>query len=259
MIEQICGICLIAYNRQELAEQYADSLGLRLIAWFWHPDAWRPSWALYTDSVKKCLLQLSGTQNAKTWLLHLGGAIPVFPVPGVAQANMGHVYEASVLATEVDKALPKDTGWLAISGHSYGGAITSILAFPNENHPTTTLPGEYMTFGSPRTFFGSSVQGARGLIARVSGNGDDPVAHLPPKHLSLVPGVGLVTKKVAQQLAEWVHVGYSVQVNDNGVLNYNGPEQDLETFYELCSGVLTDWGNHPLAKYLERIAAFYGV
>lgn len=255
--EQTLLLKCLAADREDLATRIAGQLGASVQFWHWAPNGPRPSWALYATADGHCLVTVSGTQNKRQIILHLGGAIPVFPIPGVGQVQMLHWALAKEVAEAVEGHLPEGAVGLDWSGHSYGGSMVTLLSAVSGSGPVWSLPSQYMTFGAPRSFFASRLPTPRGPLVRVSGQNDDPVAHMPPKHLSVLPGVGWLTKKLLGLTIEWQHLGLTVHVTDDGTWNVVGKNVDDEGIIDLAKSMVTGWFNHPIAAYLRRVAQIY--
>lgn len=255
--EQALLLAALSANRRELAVFAAAEMGMRLVTWFYQDYTLVPSWALYDDERGNSLVTLSGTQNPQQCLLHLGGAIPVFPIPGLGQCNMLHYDWGGKVLKEALGPAKSFHKTVHLSGHSYGGSIVSLMAEKTAWANNVGVPGEAMSFAAPRSWFGSQEGFQSVPLVRVSGFHDDPVPHIPPQHMSIVPGAGFVLKKIVGLLASWYHVGVVFHLNERGGITELAANTDDEHLSELPELVLTGWGNHAIAEYLRRIELNY--
>jgi hypothetical protein len=259
MLEQAVLLECLSTNRLDVADQIGEEDGFFLIGSKWNPDSWAPSWALYSDGTGNVLLNISGTQNSDQCLAHLGGSVGVFPLPGVGQMNAAHYALLQQVLREANPYMRPNASALYVSGHSYGGSLTSILCCAGGPTPLQSLPFQGMTFGAPRSFFGALPTRRRGPLVRLSKQNNDPVAHLPPQHLCLAPGIGFVTKRLIGLLCEWGHIGRTCHIDDNGILTILGDDYDDEGIVWLARSCINGWGNHPIASYMEKLALSFGV
>lgn len=251
--EQALLLCCLSANNKTLAGLAAAEMGLSIFEWHYEDFVFVPSYAMYSDHRDNYLLTLSGTQNPQQCLLHLGGAIPVLPVPGLPQMNLLHYgWGRKILRTAL-QPVKSTVRTLHLTGHSYGGSVVSLMAEKATWDGEVGMPGEAMTFAAPRSFFGSVGAFQFIPLVRVSGFHDDPVPHLPPQHMSVVPGAGFVLKKLLGLLASWFHVGRTVHLTEQGGITTLGLNVDDEPLSELPELVLTGFGNHKIAEYLRRI------
>lgn len=258
MFEQALLLECIHSDSRETAVQIAGFGGFTLTSWWYQPDLTDPSWAMYTDQRGRLLLTVAGTQSLEQATQHLTGAVPLAPFPGAQATIADHGEAAARLADAVAEFVPKRTPTIDYSGHSYGASVAQIM-WKNAALPEAlNLPGDCMTFGSCRSFFGPPPPIKRGSCVRVSNQGIDPVAHIPPKRYNLAPFVGDLAGLILGVEVGWTHVGYTVHLREGGEVVNVGTDVDDEDLLETASALSQGFSGHYLSRYLDRLSRHFG-
>jgi hypothetical protein len=258
MFEQALLLAAISFNQDALGSAVAESGGYHLSEWVYQPDSKLPSFALYEDESYRLLITIAGTQSFQQFTQHLGGVVPLLPIPG-SQATIASHGEAAVLfVRQLDDMTIGSFDRIDYSGHSYGASVAQITWKTTGLPDWMNVPGDCMTFGTCRSFFGPVPPIQRGSCVRVSNIGDDMVAHLPPKHYSAVPGVGFIASKIIGLLVSWNHIGYTVHLADDGTVQFVGKDVDDEGLLDGARAVVKGLEAHYITTYCRRLSRHFG-
>jgi pimeloyl-ACP methyl ester carboxylesterase len=255
ILEQTLLLAAQWYQDPGFAQRVTDAMGgVRLLYWQWRRDSKLPAWALFADADANVLLLIEGTSQPQQWYAHVTGAFPYFDTESGMLVFWTHLFQARLLMEEVRPHLPLAINVFYISGHSYGGALATLLALSAGGSLGVTQPCRVMTLGAPRSVFGLRPFQPRGLLIRVVHRDLDPVPSLPPSSFLLVPGVNFAFKFAFTHTLNWTHVGNRVLLNDRGGLEIRGLE-DGEPLSNIKYIPEAKFGGHLIEAYLNAIVA----
>lgn len=242
-----CVLIDAVYNDNlSTVEQIAANTGTQMKSFARWPYHSAPGFTVIGND-HEALVAIAGTTNGTQWFFHGVGSFVPSVDPSTARFVNWSFHQAYVLlAADIGNAIGTLQGKrLKLTGHSFGAAVATIIAYRLWIEHPEIASIELQTFGSPRVYAPAPAL-ALPLNQRIV-HYLDPVQFTPPRAVVL-SGLGkLISAVKLVQNLEWQHVGQAWQAGREGYITYQPVIDNFFSDFVCLEFWLPQNVNHQLA------------